>query len=111
MFSAYDMAEHNPDIKIAVTHPGITFTNITAHYPKLLFAIIKHPMKIIFMPPKRASLGIIMGLFEETENFCWIGPRLFNIWGMPKKIRLKTCSYDEARFISNTAKEIYENMI
>ena len=37
---------------LSVTHPGITLTGITNHFPKLVFALIKHPMKIIFMPPK-----------------------------------------------------------
>lgn len=36
------------DDTLSVVHPGITFTNITAHYPKLLFKIIKYPMKVNF---------------------------------------------------------------
>ena len=45
MFSLFAL----DDPHIAVTHPGITQTNITAHYPKLIFAVIKNPMKLIFM--------------------------------------------------------------
>jgi len=92
---------------LSVVHPGITFTNITAHYPKWLFAIIKHPMKVIFMPPKRACLSILQGLFEDCGENEWIGPRLFNIWGLPKKRRLRTCDAAEAAAICQKAEEIY----
>ena len=47
------------DGEVVIAHPGITFTNITAHYPKLIFAIIKHPMKVVFMSVKKATLSIL----------------------------------------------------
>ncbi len=111
MFSAFDLAEQNPEIKIAVTHPGITFTNITAHYPKLIFAIIKHPMKIIFMKPKKAALSILSGAFESTQTNEWIGPRFFDIWGTPRKKLLKTCSQTEMQRIQKDADEIFKTLI
>ncbi len=92
---------------VAVTHPGITFTNITAHYPKLIFAVIKHPMKIIFMKPRRASLSILYGLFEPTPKNEWIGPRFFNVWGLPKRQTLYTCGETEADEICEVAEKIY----
>ena len=92
---------------IAIAHPGITFTNITAHYPKLLFAVIKHPMKIIFMKPKKASLSIVEALFTDCGKNEWIGPRLFNVWGKPKKRRLNSASAEEAKSISETAERIF----
>ena len=100
MFSLMDLFGEEQEASLAVTHPGITFTNITAHYPRLIFAIIKHPMKVIFMKPKRAALSILRGVFEETGSCEWIGPRLFGIWGMPKKQRLRTCPIGEQREIA-----------
>ena len=100
MLSAFEMFENEKDLLLSVVHPGITFTNITNHYPKLIFAIIKHPMKIIFMPAKKAALSILAGLFENCEYGEWIGPRLFNVWGLPKKQKLKT-------FTKNEAKQVY----
>lgn len=96
---------------IAITHPGITFTNITAHYPKIIFAIIKHPMKIIFHSTKKASLSILAGLFTDTPPRHWIGPRLFNVWGIPKKRRLNTASPEEASFIAKALDEIYQRLL
>ena len=95
---------------LAIAHPGISFTGITAHYPKLVFAIIKYPMKIIFMKPEKACLSILSGVFETCEEYSWIGPKFFNIWGMPKKKRLKTATKSEITFIYNKAEEIYENI-
>ena len=82
---------------MSVVHPGITFTNITAHYPKWLFCIIKHPMKILFMPPRRAALSVLRGVFEPTAYGEWIGPRLFNVWGLPNTKTLRTFTRDEAK--------------
>ena len=107
MYALGELSKHYPDVSFAVTHPGITFTNITAHYPPLIFAIIKHPMKVIFPPPKKAVGSIIEGLFTSTEPNSWIGPSLFNVWGKPRKQPLKTATQKEIDGIYNTAEEIY----
>lgn len=109
MFSLYELFKGEKDVSLAITHPGITFTNITAHYPKLIFALIKHPMKIIFMKPKKAALSILRGVFLNSEYHTWIGPRLFNVWGLPKKKKLKTCSVEESSKIDNISRQIYDN--
>lgn len=96
--------------KLSVVHPGITFTNITAHYPPLIFAIIKHPMKVIFMRPKKAVLSIVKGVFDSTNQNEWIGPCLFDVWGLPKKKRVNTCGEKEGDFIFSTAEKFYNNM-
>lgn len=110
MFSTLRLSRDNPEVCFAVTHPGITFTNITAHYPKPLFVLIKHPMKVIFMKPRAAALSIVEGMFTDTYCYEWIGPRFFNVWGKPIKKILKTCPYDECERIYKSAKEIYERI-
>ena len=96
--------------EIVIVHPGITFTNITAHYPKFIFAIIKHPMKVVFMSVKKATLSILSGAFLSTSGDEWIGPRLFDVWGLPKRKKLKL-SDDEAERIKAAAEEIYNGLI
>ncbi len=108
MYSLYGL--YGKGSGLAVTHPGITFTNITAHYPKVIFAIIKHPMKVIFMKPRKACLSILRGLVEDCGRNEWIGPRWFDVWGLPKKRILKTCGEKEAAWICKTAEEIYQGM-
>ncbi len=106
MFSLFELFKNEHRANLSVCHPGITFTNITAHYPKLIFAIIKHPMKVIFMRPKIAALCVIKAVFEGCGNREWIGPWLFDIWGRPKKKKLKTCSQNEQLAISNIAQAV-----
>ncbi len=110
MFALHELFRVEKGAHLAVTHPGITFTNITAHYPKLIFAIIKHPMKVIFMRPKKACLSIILGLFKSTSYHEWIGPRLFGVWGFPKICTLRTTTADESRRIFEDAERIHEEI-
>lgn len=97
--------------EIAIAHPGITFTGITAHYPKLIFALIKHPMKVIFMSPRRAALSILAGLFADLGEGEWIGPRFFDVWGLPRKKKLRTADAEEIAYIRESAEKIYEKLI
>ena len=95
----------NNNTALSIVHPGITFTNITNHYPKLVFALIKHPMKIIFMKPQKAALSVIYGIFNGCKRSEWIGPKFFNIWGLPKQQKLHTCSKNEIDKICKIANE------
>ncbi len=92
--------------QITVVHPGISFTGITAHYPKWLFALIKHPMKWIFMEPHKAALCLLAGLFTDCKPWQWIGPIFLDIWGMPKIKRFKGISSDEADALSKTMERV-----
>ena len=95
---------------LAITHPGITFTGITSHYPKVIFAIIKHPMKVIFHSTKKASLSILDGIFRPTPHRSWTGPSLFGIWGSPKTRPLRTANEEEIAHIFKTAEEIFHEI-
>ncbi len=95
---------------LAVVHPGISATNITAHYPKLVYALIKHPMKWIFMKPKKASLSIFEGVFTKTPYGTWIGPRIFDVWGMPRRKKLPACREDEVEKARLAADRIYDTL-
>ena len=105
-YSLFELFKNETEASLSIAHPGITFTNITAHYPKLIFALIKHPMKIIFMKPKKACLSILYSLFDECKHGEWIGPALFNIWGMPKKKSLKAASKEESETIFSLSQEV-----
>lgn len=109
-YLTYSLLSLAKDGCISIAHPGITFTNITAHYPKLIFAIIKHPMKIIFMKPKAAALSILQGIYTPCKPYEWIGPMLFDVWGRPKKKPLGTARKDEIERICDTAERIYSEI-
>ncbi len=110
MFSLHKLFENEQEASLSIVHPGISFTGITNHYPKLIFAVIKHPMKVIFMKPKKASLCILKGCFEKTAYSQWIGPRFFDVWGIPKIKRLKTAKEDEIKSIFSNAENIYSKL-
>ena len=97
MLALYERFEGVKGVTLSVVHPGITLTGITDHYPKWLYAIIRHPMKVIFMPPRRAALSVLRGVFEPTAYGEWIGPWLFDVWGLPRKRKLRTFSREEAK--------------
>lgn len=108
MFSLYELFKSTDKATLSVAHPGITFTNITAHYPKLIFALIKHPMKIIFMKRQVAALNILKGCFSATGYHEWLGPKYFDIWGLPTLKTLKTATREESENIFKTAEKTLE---
>jgi NAD(P)-dependent dehydrogenase (short-subunit alcohol dehydrogenase family) len=108
MFSLFGLDKDGKTITVA--HPGITLTNITAHYPKVIYALIKHPMKVIFMSPRRASLSILTAMVQDAKKNEWFGPCFFDVWGLPKKKLLKTCSADEAAEICKEAEKMFEKL-
>ena len=110
MFSLYELFQKETTVTLSITHPGITFTNITAHYPPWLFAIIKHPMKVLFMKPRIAALSVLRGVFAPTARHEWIGPWLFDVWGRPTKRRLHTCSDTESAQIGAIAQSIWQQL-
>ena len=107
-YSFLALAEKEKEVAFCVAHPGISFTNITAHYPKMIFALIKHPMKVIFMKPKRACLSILWGVFESCAADEWIGPKFFDVWGLPKKKQLTTAKPSERAQIARIAENTYQ---
>lgn len=110
MYSFYELFKEKENIKLSVVHPGISYTNITSHYPKLVFKIIKYPMKIIFSKPNKASLSIIKGVFDDCNYHYWIGPKYFNIWGYPKKRKITSCSINESEIIYKESENIFNKL-
>ena len=109
MFSLYELFE-NSSVNLAIVHPGVTLTNMTNHYPKVINWLVKIGIKLLFPSPKKATLSVIMGTNCNTEYHKWIGPRIFNVWGYPKLSKLKTCTINESKKIYLIAEEIYNKI-
>lgn len=109
-FALAELFRNETEVALSITHPGISFTGITAHYPKLIFALIKYPMKLIFMKPKKACLSTLQGVFESTGPDAWIGPRILDIWGLPRKKPLCSAKKEERAQIFARAESLYEAM-
>ena len=92
--------------KYSIVHPGISLTNLMTGFPKFVYLLIKYPMRLVFMKPKKACLSIVKGVTDETKGKFWIGPKIFGVWGTPRKTRLKIKD-EELELIFNNTEDIY----
>lgn len=109
MFALYELMK-NQKAKMSIVHPGITLTEMTNHYPKAINWLVKIGIKIFFPSAESASLSLIKGIFDETNFPEWIGPKTFNIWGNPKKQKIKKYDNNEIKKIFNIAEKIYTDI-
>lgn len=107
MFSLYELFKDIKGVELSIVHPGITLTNMTNHYPKAINWLVKIGIKLVFASPKKAVLNLLLGAFDSCGYQEWIGPKIFNIWGKPKKQKLKTVQTDESKKIFMLSEEIY----
>ncbi len=105
MYALHELFKEEQTVKLSIVHPGVTLTNITNHYPKFLNGIIKFAIKIAFPKPKQAVLSVLKGINDSCEFAEWIGPSIFDVWGKPKKNKIKKYCHDESEFIGNFATE------
>ena len=110
MFSLYNLFKDEKDVKLCISHPGVTLTNITNHYPKWINWFVKIGIKLLFPSPKKAARSIIYGVDENCNYFEWLGPRIFNVWGRPKKQKIKKIKDKEDEKVFKVAEEIYKNL-
>ncbi len=95
------------NVNLSIVHPGLTLTEMTNHYPKAINWLVKLAIGIFCPSIKKASLSLIKGIFTTTSYHEWIGPSILQIYGKPKKIKLKTCSEIESKKIFEIAEYIY----
>ena len=107
IYSMFELFKNEKSVKLSIVQPGVTPTNITRHFPKFVRGIIKLPMKMVFNSPKKSSLCVIKGLFEDLNYNEWIGPKYFGVWGKPKKSSLKQITNEEILQIFQDAEENY----
>lgn len=105
MFALQELAKEE-NVSFSIVHPGITLTEMTNHYPKWINWLVKIGIKLLFTSKNSACLPLIKGLSENTSNFEWIGPSIFNIWGKPSKKQIKKVPAKESKQIFETAELI-----
>ncbi len=108
-FALHELMRHQ-HAKLSVVHPGVTLTDMTNHYPKAINWLVKIFIKLLFPSTQKACLSLIKGIFETTESSTWIGPKIFNIWGKPKKQKIKNSNNEEIKKIYNIAENIYKKL-
>ena len=108
-FALMELREQE-NFNLSIVHPGLTLTEMTNHYPKAINWLVKIFIGLFCPSVKQATSSLLNGIFEDTNYHEWIGPRMLQIYGKPKKIKLKTCSENESKKIFNVAEMIYENI-
>lgn len=110
MFALDELLKDNSDVSLAITHPGVTLTNMTNHYPKAINWFVKFGVKLVFPSPEQAALNIVAGMFANCGYHEWIGPARSKVWGKPKLSKLKTCTVSESKRIFEIAENIYNKL-
>ena len=105
-FSLMELCKQE-SVNLSVVHPGLTLTEMTNHYPKVINWLVKIFIGLFCPSNEKAGLSLVKGIFENTSYHEWIGPPVLQVYGCPKKIKLKTCSYDESHNIFKIAEDIY----
>lgn len=108
LFSLYELLQDK--LSFVASHPGITLTNMTNHYPKAINWFVKFGIKVVFPSPRQAASNIISALFNSCGYHEWIGPKQCNIWGKPNKKKLNTCKPPECGKIYQIAESIYDKV-
>ena len=106
-FSLMELCK-NEHVDLSIVHPGLTLTEMTNHYPKVINWLVKLFIGLFCPSVEKASLPLIKGVFENTVYHEWIGPPIFQVYGKPKKIKLTTCSETESKKIFEIAEIIHE---
>lgn len=96
--------------KVTICHPGITLTNMTKNYNKIIkiFTIIF--MSILFQGKKKASRALVKAITTDTPYLYWIGPHIWGIYGKPKTCKIKHLKIDEIRLIHEESNRLYNEV-
>ena len=107
MFAFAQLLADWPRVDFAVAHPGVSFTNISNHYPKALYALIRWPMQVFLPKPEKAVRSMVYALTHPVPRDCWVGPGFFRVWGEPRVRPLRGCPDWEKLDLHSRAESLY----
>lgn len=110
MFALDTLFQTETAARLAVVHPGVTLTPMTNHYHPAVNWLVKIGVKMLFPAPAQAALSLLAGLFTDCGPQEWVGPRVFNIWGAPRRQTLQSGTAAERTAIFNAATQIYHTL-
>ena len=65
MFSLYEYFKDEKAIDLSIAHPGVTYTNMTNHYPKAINWLVKIGIKLFFPRPHKAVRSIVRAVDDS----------------------------------------------
>lgn len=106
-------------INCYLAHPGISYTGLFSKenkaYPKVILALLKLPMKLIFMPKDKASLSLILASSSYPKDIHqYLGPRgLFHSWGYPSFQKLDSSLFhnEDLEYLDRITDEYLDKFI
>lgn len=104
------MEKYKNENRVRLSHPGVTNTSLTSHYPKWINWLIVFGVKTLFPSNKNAARSILKAIELETPYMYWIGPRFINVYGKPKLLKLKGIKKEEIQKIYNSAEGILKRL-
>ena len=96
--------------KLTIAHPGISLTNMTKNYNKLIKWLTIIFLSIFFQGKKKASRSINMAITTNAPYLNWIGPHIFGVYGKPKVCKIKHLKEDEIVNIFNETNKLYNEI-
>ena len=109
MASLMELYKDEPG-KLSLAHPGITLTNMTKNYNKIIKVFTIIFMSIFFQGKKKASRSINKAITTNTNYLEWVGPHIFNVYGKPKVCKIKKLKQDEIDKIYEESIKLYKEI-
>ena len=96
--------------KATICHPGISLTNMTKNYNKVIkfFTIIF--MTIFFQGKRKASRSLVKSITTDTPYLYWIGPHILGVYGKPKVCKIKHLKENEIKDIYEISNKLYNEI-
>ena len=110
MFATEQLMQEHPQVRFAIAHPGLAFTAMSNHFSRFTYALLKYPMKLLYMKPEKAARSIVRAVFVKVPAGRWIGPRHFHIWGNPKVSKLQSCPEKEKKSMFRTSEKLIRRL-
>ena len=107
MAALSELLEDEPDIEFVLTHPGVAFTRMSAHYPAEVYRVLKHPLQKILAKPEDAVESLYAAFVKPVPKGFWVGPELFDTWGKPTVKPVTGISKAEREQIFQTAEKLF----
>ena len=109
MASLIELYKDKPE-KLVIAHPGISLTNMTKNYNKVIkwFTIVF--LSIFFQGKKKASRCIVKAIDSNTTYLEWVGPHIFGVYGKPKVCKIKHLRESEIIEIYKVSTKLYDRV-
>lgn len=106
-----ELLKDETEMDYVICHPGVAFTNMSAHYPDKVYKLMKKPLETFLAKPEDAVESIYAALTMPVPKGCWVGPEVMDTWGKPTVSPIGGIEEAEQKEIFETAEKLYEEFV